>query len=121
MIEVLGDSARGADFALVRLRIDGDRIVDADGDGLERPLRGLTLLEAAAVRGETLAAGARSSIRSCRATRKARPRTRAFAATAASDSPSCSRSRAAPARLGSLPVTTRASSNIAGVRCSRAQ
>src|SRR5438105_11268081 len=54
MIEVLGDSARGEEFALVRLRVDGDRIVDADADGLDHPLNGLTLLEAAAVGGETL-------------------------------------------------------------------
>ena len=53
-MEVVGDSARGADFALVRLRVEGDRIVDADADGLDRPLAGLTLLEAAAVGGETL-------------------------------------------------------------------
>jgi tRNA-uridine 2-sulfurtransferase len=56
--EVLGDSARGADFALVRLTIEGDRIVDADADGLARPLAGLTLFEAAAVGGETLAVDA---------------------------------------------------------------
>jgi tRNA-specific 2-thiouridylase len=56
--ELIGDSARGADFALVRLRVDGERIVDADADGLERPLAGLTLLEAAAVSGETLAVDA---------------------------------------------------------------
>jgi tRNA-uridine 2-sulfurtransferase len=56
--ELLGDSARGVDFALVRLRVEGDRIVDADADGLAEPLRGLTLLEAAAVPGETLAADA---------------------------------------------------------------
>jgi tRNA-specific 2-thiouridylase len=54
VIELLGDSARGSDFALVRLAVDGDRIVDADADGLDRPLTGLTLLEAAAVGGETL-------------------------------------------------------------------
>jgi tRNA-specific 2-thiouridylase len=58
MVEVIGDSARGDEFALVRLRVDGDRIVDADAPGLERPLAGLTLLEAAAVGGETLAADA---------------------------------------------------------------
>ena len=58
MIELLGDSARGSDFALVRLAVDGDRIVDADADGLDRPLVGLTLLEAAAVGGETLPADA---------------------------------------------------------------
>jgi tRNA-specific 2-thiouridylase len=54
VIEVLGDSARGSEFALVRLAVDGDRIVDADADGLDGSLRGLTLLEAAAVGGETL-------------------------------------------------------------------
>jgi tRNA-specific 2-thiouridylase len=53
-IEALGDSARGADWACVRLRVEGDRIVDADADGLDEPLAGLTLLEAAAVGGETL-------------------------------------------------------------------
>jgi tRNA-specific 2-thiouridylase len=58
MIEVLGDSARGADWACARLRIDGERIVDADVDGLDEPLRGLTLLEAAAVGGDTLAVDA---------------------------------------------------------------
>src|SRR5438094_6564959 len=58
MLEAIGDSARGCEFALVRLRIDGDRIVDADADGLAEPLRGLSLLEAAAVSGETLAVDA---------------------------------------------------------------
>jgi tRNA-uridine 2-sulfurtransferase len=42
----------------VRLRLDGDRVVDADADGLDADLRGLTLLEAAAVGGETLAVDA---------------------------------------------------------------
>ncbi len=58
MIEVSGDSTRGADWALVRLQVDGDRIVDADADGLACDLRGLSLLEAAAVGGETLAVDA---------------------------------------------------------------
>jgi len=58
MIEVVGDSARGAEFALVRLTVEGDRILAADAPGLSRPLAGLTLLEAAAVPGETLAADA---------------------------------------------------------------
>ena len=53
-MELLGDSARGPEWAAVRLRVDGDRIVDADADGLDQDLRGLTLLEAAAVGGETL-------------------------------------------------------------------
>jgi tRNA-uridine 2-sulfurtransferase len=54
VIEVVGDSARGEEFALVRLRVDGGRIVEADADGLAEPLAGLSLLEAAAVGGETL-------------------------------------------------------------------
>lgn len=58
MQEILGDSARGDEFALVRLSVEGDRIVSADAPGLARPLEGLTLLEAAAVPGETLAADA---------------------------------------------------------------
>src|SRR5437660_12185939 len=58
MLELTGDSARGADFALVRLNLEGERIVAADASGLERSLVGLTLLEAAAVGGETLAVDA---------------------------------------------------------------
>ncbi len=59
MIESFGDATRDGDWAAVRLRIDGDRIVEADASqGLERPLAGLTLLEAAAVSGETLAVDA---------------------------------------------------------------
>src|SRR6266496_1736480 len=58
MVELLGDSARGCDFSLVRLTLDGERIVAAEAPGLERSLVGLTLLEAAAVRGETLAVDA---------------------------------------------------------------
>jgi tRNA-specific 2-thiouridylase len=55
MVELIGDSSRGGDWAYVRLTVDGDRIVAADAPGLERPLVGLSLLEAAAVGGETLA------------------------------------------------------------------
>ncbi|MBD0337775.1 MAG: tRNA 2-thiouridine(34) synthase MnmA [Thermoleophilia bacterium] len=58
MIELAGDSSRDGEIALVRLRVDGDRIVDADAPGLARDLRGLTLLEAAAVPGELLPADA---------------------------------------------------------------
>jgi len=42
----------------VRLLVDGTRVVEADAPGVERPLAGLTLLEAAAVGGETLAVDA---------------------------------------------------------------
>jgi tRNA-uridine 2-sulfurtransferase len=58
VIELIGDSSRDADFALVRLGLDGEHIVEADAAGLDRSLVGLTLLEAAAVGGETLAVDA---------------------------------------------------------------
>jgi tRNA-uridine 2-sulfurtransferase len=58
MIEVVGDSSRDGEWRLVRLTVDRDRIVSADADGLERPLEGLTLLEAAAVGGDELAVDA---------------------------------------------------------------
>jgi tRNA-specific 2-thiouridylase len=58
VIEIFGDSSRAGEWAAVRLRVEGDRIVEADAPGLERPLAGLTLLEAAAVGGETLAVDA---------------------------------------------------------------
>src|SRR4051812_39660508 len=58
MLEVAGDSSRGGEWALVRLTVDGDRIVAADAPGLARPVEGLTLVEAAAVPGDTLAADA---------------------------------------------------------------
>ncbi|HSP73036.1 MAG TPA: tRNA 2-thiouridine(34) synthase MnmA, partial [Gaiellaceae bacterium] len=58
MVEVVGDSSRGDEWALVRLAVERDRIVAADAPGMARPLDGLTLLEAAAVPGETLAADA---------------------------------------------------------------
>src|SRR3954452_21003212 len=58
MLELFGDSTRNGDWAAVRLRVDGQRIVAADAPGLERELVGLTLLEAAAVGGETLAVDA---------------------------------------------------------------
>jgi tRNA-uridine 2-sulfurtransferase len=58
VIEVVGDASRDGDWALVRFGAEGDRIVWAEADGLERPLVGLTLLEAAAVSGEPLAVDA---------------------------------------------------------------
>jgi tRNA-uridine 2-sulfurtransferase len=59
MIESFGDATRAGDWASVRLLVDGERIVEADASpGLARPLVGLTLLEAAAVGGETLVADA---------------------------------------------------------------
>ena len=58
MLETFGDSTRGGEWAAVRLLVDGDRIAEADAPGLERPLPGLTLLEAAAVCGDLLAVDA---------------------------------------------------------------
>jgi tRNA-uridine 2-sulfurtransferase len=58
MVEVVGDSTRDGRWALVRLEVDGDRIASADAGGLDRPLEGLTLLEAAAVGGDELAVDA---------------------------------------------------------------
>jgi len=58
LLELIGDSARGDEFATVRLLVESGRIVGADAPGIERSLRGLSLLEAAAVPGETLAADA---------------------------------------------------------------
>jgi tRNA-specific 2-thiouridylase len=58
MLESFGDATRDGEWAAVRLLVDGDRIVEADAPGLERALSGLTLLEAAAVGGETLAVDA---------------------------------------------------------------
>jgi tRNA-specific 2-thiouridylase len=57
-MEIAGDSSRDGSWALVRLQVEDDRIVAADAPGLDRPLAGLTLLEAAAVPGETLAVDA---------------------------------------------------------------
>ncbi len=54
MIEVVGDASRDGRWALVRLTVDGERIVSAQAEGLARPLEGLTLLEAAAVGGDVL-------------------------------------------------------------------
>jgi len=58
VIESFGDSTRNGEWAAVRLRVDGDRIVEADAPGLDRSLAGLTLLEAASVDGDVLATDA---------------------------------------------------------------
>src|SRR5512133_1819776 len=58
MVEVMGDSTRDGRWALVRLAVEGERILDAEAEGLQRPLVGLTLLEAAAVEGDELAVDA---------------------------------------------------------------
>ncbi len=58
MIELVGDSSRGREWRVVRVSVDRDRIVSADAEGLDRPLEGLTLLEAAAVGGDELSVDA---------------------------------------------------------------
>jgi tRNA-uridine 2-sulfurtransferase len=61
MIEVVGDSSRDGEWRLVRLSVDRDRIASSDAEGLDRPLDGLTLLEAAAVGGDELTVDALAS------------------------------------------------------------
>ena len=58
MVEAVGDSTRDGRWALVRLAVEDERIVSAESEGLECPLAGLTLLEAAAVGGDELAVDA---------------------------------------------------------------
>jgi tRNA-uridine 2-sulfurtransferase len=63
MDELIGNSARAGELAWVRLEVAGDRIASAHGEGpgaaeLCGSVAGLTLLEAAAVPGEPLAADA---------------------------------------------------------------
>src|SRR5918995_5364963 len=53
--ESYGDATRGGEWAAVRITVDGERIVGADAPGVAGPLEGLTLLEAAAIAGESLA------------------------------------------------------------------
>ena len=55
MSTVFGDATRGDAWAAVRLEVDGETIVASDSPGLERSLVGMTLVEAAAVSGESLA------------------------------------------------------------------
>jgi tRNA-specific 2-thiouridylase len=55
MRTVFGDATIGSDWTSVRLRLQGERIVEADADGLDERLEGLSLIEAAAVGGEPLA------------------------------------------------------------------
>jgi tRNA-specific 2-thiouridylase len=58
MTWLYGDSTRGGEWAAVSLQVDRQRILAADAPGLAREIVGLTLLEAAAVGGETLAVDA---------------------------------------------------------------
>ena len=40
MVEVVGDSTRDGRWELVRLTVDGERILSAEAEGLDRPLAG---------------------------------------------------------------------------------
>ena len=60
-VEVVGDATRGGEWAAARLLVEGDRILQADAEGLDRPLAGLSLLEAAAVGGDPLVVEALAS------------------------------------------------------------
>ena len=99
MLELLGDSARGEDWAVARLRVDGDRIVDADVEGLDADLKGLTLLEAAAVGGETLPVDALANALGPAVTARATPSRVAVAMSGGVDS-AVSLLRAGPDAVG---------------------
>ncbi|MGH3104956.1 MAG: tRNA 2-thiouridine(34) synthase MnmA [Gaiellaceae bacterium] len=99
MIEVAGDSARGSDWAFVRLAIEGERIVAADAEGLARPLVGLTLLDAAAVTGETLAVDALANALGSVFRARARPERIAVAMSGGVDS-AVALLRAGPQAIG---------------------
>lgn len=58
MVEVVGDASRDGRWALVRLSVEGEQILSAEAEGLDRDLGGLSLLEAAAVGGDELAVDA---------------------------------------------------------------
>src|SRR5574337_627107 len=53
--EVFGDATRAGEWAAVRLVVHGERIVEADTEGLDEDPAGLTLLEAARLSGDPLA------------------------------------------------------------------
>jgi tRNA-specific 2-thiouridylase len=59
--EIFGDATQNGEWAGIRLAVEGGRIVESDAQGLERPLTGLTLLEAACVPGEPLGVEALAS------------------------------------------------------------
>jgi tRNA-uridine 2-sulfurtransferase len=60
-VEVVGDATRGGEWASVRLLVDGELVVDADAEGLDGPLRGSRLIDAARVGGNPLAVEALAS------------------------------------------------------------
>jgi hypothetical protein len=114
--ELIGDSARGDAFAVARLVVEGDRIVEADTPGMARPLAGLTLLEAAAIPGETLAADAVANALAPAVTARPRPGRIAVAMSGGVDS-AVALHRAGPGAVG---VTLRLWLDPAGPNAERA-
>src|ERR687887_638110 len=119
MVEVVGDSSREGRWALVRLTLDGDRIVSAEAEGLARPLEGLTLLEAAAVGGDELAVDALANALGPVFRASPRPGRVAVAMSGGGDN-AVAPPPAAPARSGSRPGTTRGPSAATAGSCWRA-
>jgi tRNA-specific 2-thiouridylase len=116
VIETLGDVTRDGEWAAVRLLVDGERIVEADAPGLDRPLAGLTLLEAAAVGGEVLAVDALANALGPVFRARARPGRTAVAMSGGVDS-AVALLRAAPDAIG---VTLRLWLDPAGPSADRA-
>ena len=98
-MEVVGDATRGCEWQAVRLEVESDRVVRADADGLDRPLEGLTLLEAASVGGEPLAVEALASALGQVFVAEPRPRRVAVAMSGGVDS-AVTVLRAAPNAIG---------------------
>jgi tRNA-uridine 2-sulfurtransferase len=113
---VVGDATRAGEWAAVRLELDGNRIVDADADGLDRGLAGLTLLEAAVVGGEPLVLEALASALGQVFRAEARPGRAAVAMSGGVDS-AVALLRAAPNAVG---VTLRLWQDPAGPSAERA-
>src|SRR4030095_1765422 len=57
MVEAVGDASRDGRWALVRLAVEGDRIVSAEAEGVARPLRRLTPPAGGGVAGGARAGG----------------------------------------------------------------
>jgi tRNA-specific 2-thiouridylase len=114
--ELIGDSARGDAYAVARLVVEAGRIVEADAPGMSRPLAGLTLLEAAAVPGETLAADAVANALAPVVTARPRPGRVAVAMSGGVDS-AVALHRAGPDAVG---VTLRLWLDPAGPNAERA-
>jgi len=115
-VEVLGDATRHGEWAAARLVVDGERIVEGEVQGLERPVAGLTLFEAAAVTGAPLAVEALASALGQVFVARPRPGRAAVAMSGGVDS-AVALLRAAPNAVG---VTLRLWQDPAGPSAERA-